>query len=396
MGGRVRNLAILESLARSFELEIVTLVHDPARLADPGPVAGLGRLRPVLAWHRRGPLQRLAGQVSYRIRGGGWSREGWFLGSRSLARAVSESLRERPPAIVHVAYWYTLRHLRRRPRPPLWILDTHDVQFERLTRVYGHVAEPERRAEIAELSRSDLVIAITPRDEATIRSVIGPAARIETIGMGVDLTLWSRAAVGDPPRERTIVYYGNMATDSNRDAAIHLCTEIVPEIAGRGESATVVLIGADPAPEVLRLSGLPGVRITGTLPDPRLELARGGVFALCLRAASGIRSRACEAMALEVPVVAYPEALEGMDFAAGRDYLAAREPREFAAQIRRLLEEPDLAAGLTRCARATVGRRYSLEATYGRFPDLYLDLLEKRGGAFAPGERREGKAGEIE
>ena len=92
------------------------------------------------------------------------------------------------------------------------------------------------------------------------------------------------------------------------------------------------------------------------------------LFALSLRGGSGVSSRVCEVMGLEVPVVAYPEALAGMGFEEGRHYLAARDPQGFADQIDRLLDDPALAVRIARSAREEVGRRcYSIEATYGRF-----------------------------
>jgi glycosyltransferase involved in cell wall biosynthesis len=375
MGGRVRNLAILQALSPHFDLDVVTLVHRPEQLRDPGPVAAFGRWEGVLAPNRRSPGHRLWGQIDYRMRGAGREKESWFLGPGALARAVLRRLEERPPDIVHTAYWYTLQRLGPRPRPPRWVLDTHDVQFERWSKLRGEVSTRERDAEIAELRRHDVVVAITPRDADTFRSVLGPAASIETIPMGVDLAHWDRGNLGNPARRDSVLYYGNLASEGNVEAARHLVQDILPLVRARRPRTEVVLVGADPSPAVRTLAGTPGVRITGTLLDPRMELATGGVFALCLRAASGIRSRACEAMALGVPVVAYPESLEGMGFVAGRHYLAARSPDEFAAAVDEVLERTGSAEALVAAAREEVGKRYSIAATYGRFVTLYQELL---------------------
>ena len=380
MGGRVRNLSILDALSPHFDLEVVTLVHDRARLDDPGPVAALGRWTPVLAWNRRTPLHRLLGQARYRTLGRGWERETWFQGSPELSRTVERILRERPPDLVHVAYWHTLRHLKGRPRPPIWVLDTHDVQFERWERLHGRVSPKDRDGEIEELKRHDVVIGITPHDAETFLRILGPGARIETIGMGVDLKRWSREAFSPRKRGEAIVYYGNMASEMNVKAVQHLCTEILPELRLLRDEIEVVILGADPRPEVRSLASIPGVRVTGTVEDPRAVLVPSGVFALSLRAASGIRSRACEAMALEVPVVAYPESLEGMGFEEGRHYLAAEDPRQFARMIDRVLSDRDLAERLASEARARVAERYGIAATYGRFVTLYRELIDSPGG----------------
>lgn len=375
MGGRVRNLAILRALAPAFDLQIVTLVHDRRILEDPGPVASLGEWIPVLAPNRRSTFHRALGQIGYRTAGREWSREAWFLGSPEIARTAARCIRERPPHLVHAAYWFTLRHLVLRPRPPRWVLDTHDVQFERWERLGHPVGPRERRAEIEELLRNDLVIAITPKDAAAFRRAAGDAVRIETVGMGVDLDWWSPAAVEREPGGAAVVYYGNMAGEANRAAAVHLCREILPLLREIRPGTEVRIVGADPAPDVVALGEIDGVAVTGTVEDPRPHLARCAVFALPFRAASGIRSRACEAMALGLPVVAYPEALEGMGFEPEREYFAADRPEEFARQVARLLEDGDRRAALAAEARVRVERDYSIAATYGRFVALYRDVI---------------------
>lgn len=375
MGARVRNLAIMEALAPHFDLEIITQVHDRKRLADPGPVAQLGKWSPILAWNKRGPFHRVLGQIKYRTSGKEYERETWFLGSTAVARAVEDAIRARPPDLVHVAYWYTLRQLEHRNRPPLWVVDTHDVQFERWMRLRGRVSDKERQGEVDELRKNDVVVAITPHDKEVFRDHLGSEKRIETIGMGVDARRWSRDAFSPRRQSDSIVYYGNMAAEMNIRAVDHLCKEILPELRKLRSNIEVVILGADPAPEVRKLEEIPEVHVTGTVEDPRPVLASCGVFALSLRAASGIRSRACEAMALEVPTVAYPESLAGMGFEDGRDYLAATSPREFAQQIARVLDDRDLADGLRRVAREHVVSHYGFDATYGRFVELYRELL---------------------
>lgn len=242
--------------------------------------------------------------------------------------------------------------------------------------MHGRVSDRERAAEEAELRRNDVVIAITPRDADTFGKVLGSEGRVETIGMGVDLKRWNRELFAPQRRTDTIVYYGNMSAEMNVQAAAHLCREVLPELRKLREKIEIIILGADPAPQVRKLAELPEVHVTGTVEDPRPVLATSGVFALTLRAASGIRSRACEAMGLEVPTVAYPESLEGMGFEEDRHFLAARDPREFALQIDRILGNPELAKSISKSARDVVRERYGRQATYGRFVDLYRELIE--------------------
>ncbi len=385
MGSRVRNRAIIETLARSFDLTIVTLVHDAARLADPGPVARCGRWVPVLADHRRGAGPWLAWHLRARLAA---SREGlhaetFFQSLPSFARAVERCVREERPALVHAAYWYGLRRLRAFPRPPLWVVDTHDVQFERHARLWGRSSPRERAAELSELARYDRIIAITGRDRDTLREHLPAGAPpIEVIGMGLDFSYWSREAAPPAlPAAPRVVFYGNLASEANRAAARSFVRDLWPDWRRQVPGAEAMLVGADPGEELRAEAEAAGVIVTGFVDDPRPWLASARVLALTLRAGSGQRGRVVESLALELPVVGYPEALEGLEFADGEGIATARSREEFGVRTAELLRDEDRARRLGARGRAAAADRYGWEATYGRFDGLYRRLLADDGNA---------------
>jgi glycosyltransferase involved in cell wall biosynthesis len=379
MGSRVRNRAIIEALAASFDLTIVTLVHDRARLTDPGPVARLGRWVPVLAEHRRGPVPWAAWQLRARIAAhrDGLHPETFFQSLPAYVRAVEDRLRAERPALVHAAYWYGLRRLPAFSRPPLWVVDTHDVQFERHERLWGRGSPRERAAELRELSRYDRVVAITGRDRDTLCAHL-PAGSppVEVIGMGLDFGRWNRAAVEPalPPAPR-VAFYGNLSSESNRAAARHFLRDLVPDWKRRVPTTETLLLGADPGEELRREAEAAGAAVTGFVDDPRPWLVSARVLALALRAGSGQRGRVVEALALGVPVVGYAEALEGLDLVDGEGIVTVRTREEMLARTGELLADADRAHALGEAGRAAVAGRYGWEATYGKFPALYHRLL---------------------
>ncbi|MCA9727572.1 MAG: glycosyltransferase, partial [Candidatus Eisenbacteria bacterium] len=176
MGNRVRNLRILEALAGSFDLTIVTLVHRAGHLQEPGPIASLGRWIPVLSPHRRGKPAHLwaHAQARWSAWREGLHRETFFQSFPDLSHTVTRLVESEPFDVVHVAYWYTLRHLPSFRRPPLWVVDTHDVQFEQHERLWGRRSPREMKAELRELRRYDRIVAITERDRDTFRHHLGP------------------------------------------------------------------------------------------------------------------------------------------------------------------------------------------------------------------------------
>ena len=381
MGSRVRNVRILEALSSQFELCIVSLVHRREHLDAPGPVAELGTWVPVLAPHRRNRASHLATHLRSRLSGmtEGLHRETFFMSFPELSDEVRRQLDSFRPDIVHVAYWYALRHLEARPRPPLWVVDTHDVQFERHERLWGRVSPREKAAELRELSRYDRVIAITGHDRDVFRSELGPSLECAVMPMGVDTDSWSPDAVapsrGDAPR---VVFYGNMTNESNQVAARHLLDDVVPLVRADVPGLEVTLLGAG-TPDDLRAAAAENetpVLVTGFVEDVRPHLSSGRVLALSLQSGSGQRGRVVEALALGVPVVGYRGGLEGLEFEDGEGVVIVDDELRFAEELTRLLQDPDAARELGLAGRAAVVERYGMDATYGRFPRVYREWLE--------------------
>ncbi len=396
MGSRVRNLRILEALAERFPLTIVTLVHDPARLDDPGPIARLGRWVPVLAPHRRGRLPWLWWHVRARWSAAaeGLHRETFFLSLPALSDRVRRILEEEPPALVHSAYWYALRHLRTFARPPVWVVDTHDVQFERHERLWGRLSPKERRRETAELARYDRIVAITERDRGTLAAALPECAgKIEVIPMGIDPAIWCPELVTPalPPGPR-VLFYGNLATEANQEGALHFLRDLLPAVRARIPSVEGVILGGSPPEAIRKEAEAAGVQVTGFVEDVRPWLASGRALALSIRTGSGQRGRVVEALAMGVPVVGYPAALEGLELAEGEGVLSVADSGEFATRLCELLHNPECAASLGRAGRSRVGERYGPASTYGRFPELYERLIRESAGKWqgpgtAPGPR---------
>lgn len=378
MGSRVRNLRILEALSARFELVIVTLVHDPEHLEDPGPIARLGRWVPVLAPHRKSRSGRLLahGRAHWASLRHGLHRETFFQSFPDLSEKVNQLVRTEPFELIHAAYWYTLRHLHEMPRPPLWIVDTHDVQFERHERLWGRRSSKEKQAELRELARYDRVIAITERDRDTFRANLGAAAVCDVIGMGLDFAEWTGVVPARPSAPR-VAFYGNLSTAANQEGAHHLLEDLVPLLAREIEGLEVLMLGADP-PDDLRASASRRdvrVEVPGFVDDVKPWLASARVIALSLRSGSGQRGRVVEALALGIPVVGYPEALEGLDLSEGDGILVARDDTEMKARLSELLLDPQRASSLGAAGRAAAAERYGIERTYGLFPTLYERLI---------------------
>ena len=121
------------------------------------------------------------------------------------------------------------------------------------------------------------------------------------------------------------------------------------------------------------LAALPGVQVTGRVPDVRPYVAHAAVSVAPLRLARGIQNKVLEAMALGRPVVASPQAFEGVRAEAGRDLLVG----DGAAAIARLVGEVLDGAhpGLGAAGRLAVERGYAWSATLARLDAALARVL---------------------
>ena len=112
------------------------------------------------------------------------------------------------------------------------------------------------------------------------------------------------------------------------------------------------------------------------MPDIRPYLAHAAVAVAPLRIARGIQNKVLEAMAMSRPVVASPEAYEGVHAVAGRDLLVADGPEAMAAAVMQVLagEMP----GLGTAARAAILARHDWKATLTRLDGILATASRSR------------------
>ncbi len=185
------------------------------------------------------------------------------------------------------------------------------------------------------LAAADARLVLSEPDRAAVEPAGGPT---EVVPLGVDLDHYQFRRASKP---RRIVFTGNLAWPPNVDAARWLATAIFPAIRRRRGDAELLIAGADPAPAVRKLERLPGVRVTGTVPDLRPSLWSAAVAVSPVRAGYGMKNKVLEAMALGTPVVATARSLTGLGGAVhGEHLLVADAAEDIAAAVLRLTWEP--------------------------------------------------------
>ena len=148
---------------------------------------------------------------------------------------------------------------------------------------------------------------------------------------------------------------------ANLDAVRYFVREILPIIRRTRPDVTFVVTGATDGVDIRDLEAEDGVSFTGRLDAVDAILAKSAVCVVPLRTGGGTRLKVLQAMAIGTPVVSTRKGIEGLEVEPERHALVADESRAFAAQVLRLLSEPELGSSLSRNAHALVRERYDWE-----------------------------------
>jgi glycosyltransferase involved in cell wall biosynthesis len=114
----------------------------------------------------------------------------------------------------------------------------------------------------------------------------------------------------------------------------------------------LLIVGADPSPKVSQLGGLPGVTVTGSVPDVRPFVRKSALMIAPLNIARGTQNKILEAMAMGVPVVTSRVAAGGVDATEGEHFLVADSPDEYAREAVSIMDDRALRERLAQAGRA--------------------------------------------
>ena len=212
------------------------------------------------------------------------------------------------------------------------------------------------------LPRFDRCLVAAEAEAACLRARY-PGAALGVIANAIrPRELLNDASTGCPPLDPIdLLMVGTLGYYPNADGAAFLCRDIVPLLGRNGQWPRIAIVGSKPPESVRALGALPEVSVFADVPDVAPYYAAAKVAVVPLRAGGGSRIKILEAFAHGRPVVSTRIGAEGLAVADGRHLLLADTAEAFAAAVRRLLSDPDLAARLAAEARQLVDERYDFE-----------------------------------
>lgn len=245
---------------------------------------------------------------------------------------------------------------------------TYAAQDKRQPLNWVHKREAERlgayEAEVAR--RVDASLFVSAAEAALFRGRSGLAEdRVKAVENGIDTDKFDPALPHDVVGQGEgplAVFTGQMDYRPNIDAVRWFAADILPLVRRRHPAAHFAIVGRAPTDEVKALAALPGVIVTGEVPDVRPWLAAADAVVAPLLLARGIQNKLLEAMAMARPVVASAAAAEGIDAAPGEHLRVADDAAAFAAAVGAIFDNPWAAAAMGQAARKQMIARYGWDA----------------------------------
>ncbi len=342
-GGAVRIYNLMRRAAVEFDQVLVAFTEKPA---TPPPEL-LDICAEIVLVHRAG---------SHSLPSQGRPDVVEEFASASFRAALHQTVRKWRPAVAQLEFTQMAQYAAD-CAPARTILVEHDVTFDLYEQLLRIEDNWELRRQLA-LWRAfetgaweavDRVVLMSKKDYALV-----PPTRAALVPNGVDLERFRPStAVPDP---RRLLFIGSFAHRPNVMAVEFFVNAVWPRL----HEITLHIIAGARCEQFRVAANLaqPAIELEGFVADVRPAYARATLVVAPLVASAGTNIKILEAMAMGKTVISTPAGVNGLDLAAGEDYVLANTAEEMAAAIERLIEDPDALHRIELAARQRVERDY--------------------------------------
>jgi sugar transferase (PEP-CTERM/EpsH1 system associated) len=396
-GEKIRAYHVLKHLAENFRVHLGCFADDPADEQHTAPLKEICASVLVLPLNRKAALAR--GLLHLML--GGCLSEAYFRDAR-MTRFVSGIVHRTKPQAMFLYCSAMAPYAMPYASSCRVLLDMVDVDSEKyraysrnaawpLSMLYAKEAQAlfglERRAALA-FERSFFVS--KAEADTFLRNAPEAAERVGYFHNGVDLNYFNPARDFPNPfgvDVLPIVFTGTMDYRPNVEAVTWFAEQVFADIRRHHAKAEFWIVGANPAPRVLKLAKVAGIRVTGRVADVRPYLKHARCVVAPLHIARGVQNKVLEAMAMAKAVVATEAACEGISAAPGTELLVAQDPAAFAAAVFSVLNGQ--ARNIAHTARARVEADYEWTSNLQMLDGLLADGRRKVNA------RQEGRASQT-
>lgn len=371
-GALQRSHNLLIEAARTHEVHLVSLAVGEDAASASTLHDAVEALRPKLASVHAFPVSAAAPrlrQLSAVVKSAASAPSYW---DRLFSvPAMTAHLRERaatPFDLVHLDIVFLAPYLTSIPGVPV-ALNHHNVESDLLHRrsansgrigrwYFGRQAALVSQAERIWAHRAGVNLVVSALDGERLQSLAGGVA-VTVVPNGVDIDFF-RPTPGVEAQRSHLVFAGGMDWFPNREAMVYLARELWPALHRDDPARRMTVVGRNPPPELKDAATRdPSIQVTGFVDDVRPYISAASIYLCPITVGGGTRLKILDALAMSRALVSTDLGVEGLDLTEGIHYLAANTTGEFVTQVRRLENDPALAASLAQAGREFVERRYA-------------------------------------
>lgn len=381
-GAKIRAFQLMKALALRHEVTLLTFYGDTSEERHFGVFDNMGiKLVPLLN-------KKIDAAVGLSEVTNSFFSGLPFTVTKYLDKRMSIAFNELFPRydVIHCEHMHMAQYLTNMPSK-VRVLDAHNVEAQIAERLIKIETNPIKRALLSWNHKAmlryeknicatfDLTLAVSEQDCACY-SKSYHAKNAQVLENGVDLVFFHKAPV-ESAASNKLVFVGMMGWMPNSDGVKYFVSEILPLIKNEFPDISVDLVGKDPPDDVVKLSEIPGVRVTGTVDDVRPYVWNALVYIVPLRFGGGTRLKILEAFAMHKPVVSTSLGCEGIACEHGKELIIADHPSEFANAVIKLLRDHTLRSVLSDNAAQLVEKTYGWQSLGEKLLGYY-DKLKSR------------------
>jgi sugar transferase (PEP-CTERM/EpsH1 system associated) len=392
-GGKIRPFNMIRHLAAEHQVTVASLARSSEEaLEGQGIAAHCSRYEMAQVSN---PIQ--VARMIARLPTLTPSSMGYFY-SPHLARRIRELLRVEQFDLIFVHCSSVAQYVEKVQGIPK-ILDFGDmdsqkwleyVRYKPLPLSLGYWLEGRKMlaAEKRLAGRFDFCTATTRAEWETLNSY-ATARATDWFPNGVDHQYF--APDGTEYDASTISFVGRMDYYPNQECMFDFCANVLPRIQARHPGVKLLIVGADPSPAVLKLGEIPGVTVTGSVPDVRPYVRKSAVMVAPLNIARGTQNKILEAMAMGVPVVTSGVAAAGVDALPQEHFLLANTHEEQANAVIGVMKNGEERKRLAAAGRARMLSHHDWDKSMKRLDGIIgrcISACEAVGPSTAAGATR--------
>lgn len=187
-------------------------------------------------------------------------------------------------------------------------------------------------------------------------------SRIEVVPNGVDFNYYSPQL---RDKKYDLIFSGNMNYAPNIESAVYIAGKIMPLLKKKRPGIKLVIAGANPSPEVMKLHG-DGITVTGWVDDIREPFAESRIHLAPMLISIGLQNKILQAMSMKIPCIVSSQANNAVHAPVGDCLLIADTPDDYVRNILALLDDQALCSRISENAFQFVRKNFDWDAMNAR------------------------------